>query len=661
MPVTRALWSSRSVSNAAASDAVLPEPEQELGSGPNAVSEHGSTAGLVAEVSFEAAKPRHRPLFEHGQTNNPKRPTVVSASPTFKPTASKFTTSKSTAPRSTASKSTSRPSSMTTQDLLAMIDDLPTQHVDKYLDFHRDTRLRRHAPPDGPKVTVSGRPVDYNYPSLEQSVGRNDHTREIYAELVAATRLHSPSRSSVNLATLLRIYKKLPEPRMLHISADMRHRLLWLFGTPERRDSPAMLRYFGLMEDVKSSGLALSVHEWNYSLAFAKRYVSLHSDVRAGSEGVGRGGRGGGGGGGGGERGDESWIKTALRIWSDMEKTGNVRANGVTFNLLFDAAAKTGNFRLAQMLYHDMQVRGIKFNRFHHVSLISYFGLRQNGDGVRAAYKDMVLAREIVDVVVLNAVISGFLNAGEEEAAEFVYRRMKACGLRATGGPPPVDYRLQRVVAQVLMMWSRLSRKHPKLRPGMQAQSPMAPDTRTYRIFVQHYAVRMGDMARVAAYLDDMHWFKIPMDGRIFVTLFEAFARHGGGRPDDEFSRTRLQSIFAALTAALDEQVSGVYVDTWMVMWTLRAFKKCAGDMEVLHAYAQMKKRWELGVTKTAYLEGFMRRVVEGRDGWMKEGGDDEGKHWQWTRMGDEMVNEELLGGKAEGEAAVTETNEGRI
>ncbi|PHH53430.1 hypothetical protein CFIMG_008201RA00001 [Ceratocystis fimbriata CBS 114723] len=473
-----------------------------------------------------------------------------------------------------------------TLDLLAMIDDTPVGHVEEYLDFHQDTYLRRYANSDGPRLRASDRPDDYDYPSLEDSVGRSDHSLQIYTELLFAVRQRSRGNNRISLLSIFRIYQKLPEPRMLHISAAMRHRLLRTFGTPERYDSPAMLRYYSLVEDVKACGLALTHYEWNYSMAFAKRFIRDR---------------------------DDSWISVALKIWREMEHESHIKANEVTFNMLFDAATKCGNFTLAKGIYSEMTARGIKFNRYHHVSLIHYFGLRQDGDGVRAAYKDMALAGEMIDDVVLNCVIAGFLNAGEEVAADYVYARMKKCSDGGLG-PPPADYRARRVITRVLMMWAKLARRHPRLRSKMQANTNMAPDTRTYRILVQHYAVCVGDMSRVAAYLDDMRWFQVPMDGRIFVTLFEAFSRHGGTYSGADFSKKRLQSIFTALLNTLDANVQGVYVDTWMVMWALRAFMRCGDQRDVLGAYAQLKERWTLNKTKVLHLEQFMRRVVEHRD-----------------------------------------------
>ncbi|KAL5593978.1 hypothetical protein BROUX41_001030 [Berkeleyomyces rouxiae] len=474
-----------------------------------------------------------------------------------------------------------------TEDLLAMIDDTPVRHVEHYLDFHQDTYLRRYANADGPRLMTSDKPDDYDYPSLEDSVGRSDHSLQVYTELLVVVRQRSRGYSRMSLASIFRIYQKLPEPRMLHISAAMRHRLLRLFGTPERYDSPAMLRYYSLVEDVKTCGLTLTHYEWNYSLAFAKRFIRNKT---------------------------ESWITVALKIWRQMEHESHVRANEVTFNILFDAATKCGNFALAKVLYSEMMSRGIKFNRYHHVSLIHYFGLRQDGDGVRAAYKDMVLAGEMIDVVALNCVITGFLHAGEEVAADYLYARMKSRSSDSGHGPPPADYRARRVITRVLMMWAKLARRHPRLRGRMQANANMAPDTRTYRIMVQHYAVCLGDMTRVAAYLDDMRWFRVPMDGRIFVTLFEAFSRHGGTYSGADFSKKRLQSIFTALLSAIDNGVESVYVDTWMVMWALRAFMRCGGELDVLDAYAQLRKRWALDETKAVHLEQFMQRVVERRD-----------------------------------------------
>ncbi|CAI4217191.1 unnamed protein product [Parascedosporium putredinis] len=387
--------------------------------------------------------------------------------------------------------------------------------VEEYIQFHQDPYLRRYPQPDGPHLVVSDRAEDDHYPNREQAVHGNKEVEQASSQLLwlIRSRLRHPHR--VSLDAVFRQYLKIPEPRMLHISAPMRHSLLRALGTPDRKDSKSML----------------------------SRYVRRKTEAEA---------------------------ETTLRLWSEMERHGGIKGNEVTFNILFDVASKSGNFALADMIYKEMDSRQIKFNRYHHVSLIHYFGLKMDGDGVRAAYREMVNAGETVDTVVLNCVISGLLKAGEESAAEEVLQLLGKAGLR------------------------RKPRKLVRL----------APDLQTYRIFVNHFALKSGDLAKVAQYLDEMKWFRVPLHSTIFLALFKGFVTHGGFA-GATWSDQRLHSVFSALLDALDDRANHIHVEVWLAMWILRAFKKCTTLDDTKDAYPLLLERMSLTKAQEAFMEDF--------------------------------------------------------
>ncbi|OHW90111.1 pentatricopeptide repeat protein [Colletotrichum incanum] len=471
------------------------------------------------------------------------------------------------------------------EELLEFVDHQGVGTVEEHLQLVEDPYLNRYAQPEPTKIMISERKVDQQYPSLHDALRGDETVAQVVTKLGSAvsTKLRYPLR--VSLDSIHELYAALPEPRMIHIPARLRHRLLMVFGTPKKKESQTMLRYFSLIGDAKDCGIPLRRNEWNHALALASRYVGKTTDTEAAS---------------------------ALQLWREMEKLSRVKGNSVTFNILFDAASKSGNFPLAEMLWKEMRARKIRFNRYHRVSLIHFFGLQEDADGVRAAYKEMVEAGEMIDTVVLNCVISSFLRCGENEAALRVYEHMKGTHSKCATLPQN-DYFKGRVVSKVLSMFAKVSKKLPDLRPQLQELAGSTPDMRTYRILINHFGLQRGDLSKVAQFLDEMKWFDVPVHGSIFLTLFEGFNKHGG-TAFSEWTTARLENVLSALLQALDDKVQGLYLDTWLMIWALRAFMKCTSKDKVLEVYEEFKKRWELAPDREEFMENYTAKLLDDQD-----------------------------------------------
>jgi pentatricopeptide repeat protein len=442
--------------------------------------------------------------------------------------------------------------------------------------------MRGYAPADGPNIMVSNRRDDREFPSLSQVRPVDEEEQQIFSELRRAitTRLRRPG--TVRLSTIYHIYQQLPEPRMSHLPAKLRHGLLRVLGTPQKRTPKSMLRYFAVVADVKNSGLPLIQSEWNFAIAYAARYVGRSTDAE---------------------------TESALSLWREMEREAGIKGNEVTFNILFDVASKSGNFALAEMIYQEMEARGYPYNRYHYVSLIHFFGLKHDTDGLRAAYKEMVEAGEMVDTVVLNCVIAGLLRSGEEDAAERVYERMRASSPKSQGMPQRT-YATNKMITQALMMFAKVGRQHPEMARQLQFGAPMAPDLQTYRLLINHYGVKLGNMGKVAQYLDEMKFFQVELHGSIFLALFKSFAHHGG-YGGAAWSEQRLNSIWAALVQALDEGVTGLTVETWLAGWVLQAFKKCSTEQRVMEAYEALEARWDIDPADRTFMMDFLHKLLD--------------------------------------------------
>lgn len=469
------------------------------------------------------------------------------------------------------------------EQLLSLVDQHDAGTVEEHLDFYRDPYRRGYAPADGPTLTVSSKREDAEYPSPAELQPADGEELKILRELRHAITNQLRRPGSVQLDHIYHIYQQLPEPRMCHLPGVLRHRLLRVLGEPEKRNPKSMLRYFAVIADVKNSGLPLKRSEWNNAIAYAARYVGTSTDAE---------------------------TESALNLWREMERDAGRKANDVTFSILFDVASKSGAFALAEMIYQEMESRGFTYNRYHHVSLIHYFGLKYDTDGIRAAYKEMVEAGEVIDTVVLNCVISGLLRSGEEDAADRVYQRMKE-GVTKGIALPQRTYATNKMITQTLMMFAKVGRQHPPLKSHFQKSAPISPDLQTYRLLINHYGVKLGNLAKVAECLDDMKYLQIQLHGAIFLALFKGFHAHGG-YAGSAWSEQRLNGIWNALIQALDEGISGLTIEKWLAIWVMKAFKKCSSDQAVLEVYEAMESRWDLDQADASFVLDGLHRILTG-------------------------------------------------
>lgn len=471
------------------------------------------------------------------------------------------------------------------EELMSFVRQEETGSVEEHLEFYRDPYRSGFAQPDGPRLQVSDKRKDVEYPSKEETFKIDDETRQLITKLCLAIshKLRHPSRAS--LEPIYKMYLQLPEPRMLYLTWNWRDRLMKVMGMPPKRDTDSMLRYFALVADVKNAGLTLRRTHWNLALAYATKYAARITATE---------------------------MESALRLWREMERGANIKGNEVTFNILFDAASKAGNFTLADMIYKEMESRGFAYNRYHHVSLIHYFGLQLDSAGIRAAYKEMVEAGEMIDTIVLNCVIAGLLRCGEEPAAEETYQRMKI-GDPMLPSMPERNYAMGRVITKVLMMFTRIGKKHPEMQKSFQKNVHLTPNLHTYKLFVEHYAIRVGDLSKVAQYLDEMKYLKITIHPTIFLALFKGFYSHGGFT-SSEWSEKRLEGVLMALYQAKDEGVKGFRIDRWLVIWALRAVKKCSDNEAVVRTFDAFAERWDIDPDRHAFMHSLLENITNGSD-----------------------------------------------
>ena len=395
-----------------------------------------------------------------------------------------------------------------------------------------------------------------------------------------------------------------------------------------------MVRYLSVVDDMKNAGFPVRQWHWASAMSFAGRCFGAVSPKE---------------------------VESAINIWREYGHKSNLSDQGrsVSLSILFDLAAKASKFALAELILNEMQSRHLPLDRHALVGIIFYEGLRGNGQGVRAAYHNFVTAGEIVDTVVLNCVIASLLRAGEPAAAQQVYERMKRMLARKTGTDeiPFLDWQATREITAILRKATIEFKDQPDKLRKLQAEQSLAPNLRTFNIFLDYHIKETGSLTAIAALLDEMRVLNVPIHATVFVKLFRGFAEHGGIR-FTLWTRARLESVWEALMTMLDQEdlevrerervrvrrreraIGGrdskatadheevrsdkasvnvaaadgddddedvassadispayrdrkIYLSKWLVIWVVRAYAKCYGRDRMREVWDELRKRWK--------------------------------------------------------------------
>nr|KMM73412.1 hypothetical protein CPAG_09701 [Coccidioides posadasii RMSCC 3488] len=347
-------------------------------------------------------------------------------------------------------------------------------------------------------------------------------------------------KDSVSNRTLFRAYRRLPSPRISCLSYWSRKILLHRFANPPRRHPHDSMRYLSIIEDMCEASLPLTPSLWTAAIALAGKSSDKVSRTS---------------------------FRSALGVWRRMEYEGNVTSNSLVFNMLFDLAIKAGQYKVADKIILEMRQRGIDFSRFGRVAQIFYSGVQGDAAAVRQAYHDFVNAGELVDTAVLNCVMASLIRTGHLGLAEQMYDNMKSLhnkivrDQRESGLPsshlPSNDYmsyrKASKYIGRILSMAAFLHDKLPKHHRALQGALPLAPDGKTFHIFLSYHAFISGDLERFLSLLQDMeNTFDSPPQGMVYLFLFEGFAKHGNKRKSD-WTLERLRRAWTSFLRDMNE------------------------------------------------------------------------------------------------------------
>ncbi|KAF6238170.1 hypothetical protein HO173_003804 [Letharia columbiana] len=378
-------------------------------------------------------------------------------------------------------------------------------------------------------------------------------------------------------------YSALPFPGVSYLSDHTRRLLFYRLSVLEKKNKTSKVRFLSVVEDMKSTNLPMTRGEWTSAIAFCGQCFTRITAVD---------------------------VENALRMWKEMEQEANVKGGSVTFNILFDMAAKAEKFVLAEMILKEMGVRKLEYNRYSRNAFIFYHGLRGDGDAVRRAYREYVEAGEIVDTVVMNCVITSLIRAGEPAAAEQVFERMKRMHTKHSSQHiPPSNWRDNRDLGRLLNRATQRFREEPWKIRQLQKEQSIAPDVQTYAHFVEYHVSQTGELRRIAALLAEMQHQGLPMHGRIFTKLFKGFTYHGGVRYTS-WTRARLEIVWESMLGALDQGLDDVRMMKWMVIWAVKAFKRCAGRQRTLEIWSELRQRGKPSDGDMEFVMGLLGEIL---------------------------------------------------
>jgi pentatricopeptide repeat protein len=366
-------------------------------------------------------------------------------------------------------------------------------------------------------------------------------------------------------------YRKLQSPGVVYLNTVTIRALLHHLAIVERPTPIAAQRFLSILDDMKTAHIHIIRAEWTSAIHLTGRAMGAVS---------------------------EEDLQSTLRIWQDMEHRAGLKGGYVTFNVLFNIAVKAGKYSLAETFMKEMQARNLPMHRHYRVALLYYHGVLQNGNAVRRAYLDLVSAGDIVDTVVMNAVIASLMRAGEPSAAEHVFERMKRLhAMRTTTAPGHAffnrNWRDRRFLGMRFRDESRRLKKQGKDEELKQLQdfAPIGPDSRTYGILIRHHAAVAGNIDRVNELLQEMKWNSVPYDGTIFIVIFHGFNSFGGVRYTS-WTASRLEKIWQQYLKSLNEDLERTWLSRLAVIAALRAFGRCAPPERILKAWEEIRELW---------------------------------------------------------------------
>ena len=386
------------------------------------------------------------------------------------------------------------------------------------------------------------------------------------------------------------LYCRLPHPGVAHLSSSTRllllRKLSQIYTT--EKDEKATMQYISVFDDLHAAGIRPAIWQWGAAMHLSGRGFKTVTMAE---------------------------LENATRIWKRMEDESGHTSNTHVMNILLDVAIRAGQLEMAELTLKEMRRRGLKLDRVSRLGIITLRGLKGDGHGVRAAYKDFVMADEVVDTMTLTCVITAFIRAGELSSAMYVYERMlgiseprkEALPIRqANDNSPRKVWELGRIILKL----QRQGKLGEQLKDEVRAGIALRPNVITYINLVAHHARSTGDLVTIARLLDDMSAVGVPMHGAIFIELFQGFSHHHK-KMFSSWTGERLEQVWVAFKTLADTGVPNVFMGPAIAIPVLEAFRDCMGKPRAREVLDELGRYWRKTDESHVFNEDYLMHVAD--------------------------------------------------
>jgi hypothetical protein len=363
-------------------------------------------------------------------------------------------------------------------------------------------------------------------------------------------------------------YMELSHPRPCRVQYDLLVQVVNHLSVrdKERKDPGFASQYLTIINDMLLSGIEVKRFMWDTAMHYIANDAAFITDHE---------------------------VDSILALWRKMEHSTNTRANHITISIMYLSAVKAGQYALADRMWRELQSRQLKLDRVTRVIQIYAFGHRKDSRRVRKCFLDLVDAGELVDIVVINCVMSALINAGEGAAAEEVFSRIKTLYRSKFNSPSyPNNWREARRVRKLMvdgLKMGELSRREA------QELSPIAPNETTFRILIKYHCSIRKDFNRAMKLLDEMAKVDVQPSIPIFNLLFNNFTQpyvggSSGGTADD---LNRLWARFQeVVTQDPKHALQHKAMDDRLALTIIEAFARRVSKEAASDVWEMISKQW---------------------------------------------------------------------
>ncbi|CCG83286.1 Predicted protein [Taphrina deformans PYCC 5710] len=296
-------------------------------------------------------------------------------------------------------------------------------------------------------------------------------------------------------------------------------------------------------------------------------------------------------------------VNNCLQIWDEMEGTYAVKADLVTFNVLLDISIKARRWQTVDSLLKEMKSRALHHDRYTWTTLLYGAGLRRDGSEVRRLSRAMLESGEVLDILVINAIISALFRCDESAEAEHLFEHVNRTTIK-TAEASSLNHLFDEGVnssesqrTSLFQQRARMNRAHLRngetlthedTSPRFAFRTPdyLAPDIRTFNMVLGHHCRETGNFARVGELLEAMERRKIPDSIAMFRSLFCGFRCFG--RRGKEWKLEKLHYVFQTLLGA-----SEVRLTRELTLEAIQAFAAVGTRDDVEECWQALDEAWQ--------------------------------------------------------------------